>query len=77
MPPKRKDNPPLGNSSLPKVQKRANSKVISSGNKGIVTINVNSDVWKGIDVDQIDEDDDHADPVPSTSTNKGRNTSNV
>ena len=57
MPPKRKDNPPIGNPSLPKVQKRANSKVISSGNKGIVTINVNSDVWKGIDDDQIDEDD--------------------
>ena len=57
MPTKRKDNPPIGNPSLPKVQKRANSKVISFGNKGIVTINVNSDVWKGIDDDQIDEDD--------------------
>ena len=39
---------------MPKVQKRA--------------INVNSDVWKGIDVDEIDEDDDHVDPVLSTST---------
>ena len=51
MPPKRKDNPPIGNPSLPKVQKRANSKFISSGKKGIVAINVNSDVWKSIDAD--------------------------
>ena len=49
-------------------------------NKGIVTIDVNSQVWKGIDVDEIDEidkDDDHADSVPSTSTNRRRNTSTV
>jgi hypothetical protein len=62
------------------VQKRANSKVISFSNKGIVTIDVNSEVWKGIDVDEIDEideDDDLADSVPSTSTNRQRNTSTV
>ena len=52
------------------MQKRANSKVISFSNKGIVTIDVD-------EIDEIDEDDDLADSVPSTSTNRQRNTSTV